>query len=662
MYIIKIRISIPKIISIIGLLLFSSLAFGQKTFPGAEGYGTNSRAAYADSTTPEILIVDNLNPDMGGNEITGRGSLYWALSRTYPRIIVFEVGGVIDYDESSITSLIIDDPYLTVYGQTAPVPGIIVKGAYVRMITHDVLIQHMKFRIGDDLRGTDPNTRDCMTLSTDAENIVIDHCSFEWSIDEAMGVTSYTSAQGNFTFSNNIFAEPLYKSLHYSGTRPERHAYNLLTYHGDMTFKNNLFAFSYGRNPFLRPGKKVVINNFTFSTGWVGTTLCSYNSLDLLAVVVGNISLSMNIEEFDISANDYAVFVTDQLTLDSRLYLTDNTCELNLADTSLTQWECVLNNSRVTQAVSPPFDISEYTILPSSEVEDYVLANAGAFYWDRDYVDERVVTNVRNRFGQLINSPDSLPAIATVLDQEYGAPITGNMAAGYDWSVDTQSIIVNSTTINLNQNCANITEVISHINSQMPGDVECFRLNGYVDLDWVGIRTTSIGSSQSMILSGDGLATLGIPEGTYYGSDGNGYDFESTSHSLTLPANPHEDDDSNGYTNIEEWAYDLADTTVSAVTDNPDAESLPERVFLHQNYPNPFSTSTKIKFEIPNSTHVSLNIYDITGRKVKELINDFKNAGSYEVSFDGSALTSGVYFSRIETGSFVQIKHMLLVK
>lgn len=83
---------------------------------------------------------------------------------------------------------------------------------------------------------------------------------------------------------------------------------------------------------------------------------------------------------------------------------------------------------------------------------------------------------------------------------------------------------------------------------------------------------------------------------------------------------------------------------------------------LNQNYPNPFNPVTSISYEIPKEGLVKINVYDITGKEVATLLNEFKNAGSYSITFNGSNLASGVYFYKIETGNFTEVKRMLLVK
>lgn len=83
---------------------------------------------------------------------------------------------------------------------------------------------------------------------------------------------------------------------------------------------------------------------------------------------------------------------------------------------------------------------------------------------------------------------------------------------------------------------------------------------------------------------------------------------------------------------------------------------------LYQNYPNPFNPITKIKFEVPVSGFVSLKIYDIIGREVENLISENLHYGSYEVTFDGTNKASGIYYCKIATDNFQEIKKMMLVK
>jgi hypothetical protein len=83
---------------------------------------------------------------------------------------------------------------------------------------------------------------------------------------------------------------------------------------------------------------------------------------------------------------------------------------------------------------------------------------------------------------------------------------------------------------------------------------------------------------------------------------------------------------------------------------------------LHQNFPNPFNPSTRIRFEIPDAGFVTLKVYDILGREVKTLINEFRNYNRYEIVFDGSGLASGVYFYQLRVNDFIETKKMALIR
>lgn len=157
-------------------------------------------------------------------------------------------------------------------------------------------------------------------------------------------------------------------------------------------------------------------------------------------------------------------------------------------------------------------------------------------------------------------------------------------------------------------------------------------------------RSTNLGNSWSQI--NDGLSS-----GAYYvlslGAD-NQYIFAGT-----------------GASSI--WRRPLS----QVVTDvNKDQDSQPSKFSLGQNYPNPFNPSTMIRFNIPTviasetkqSQFVTLKVYDVIGNEVATLVNEEKPAGSYEVKFDASGLTSGIYFYKFQAGSLVETKKMILLK
>jgi len=83
---------------------------------------------------------------------------------------------------------------------------------------------------------------------------------------------------------------------------------------------------------------------------------------------------------------------------------------------------------------------------------------------------------------------------------------------------------------------------------------------------------------------------------------------------------------------------------------------------LHQNFPNPFNPSTKIKYSIPQKSNVVIKVFDVLGNEMETLVNEEKEQGVHTVSFDASELSSGIYFYRIQAGSFIETKKMILIK
>ncbi|MDZ4711066.1 MAG: T9SS type A sorting domain-containing protein [bacterium] len=90
--------------------------------------------------------------------------------------------------------------------------------------------------------------------------------------------------------------------------------------------------------------------------------------------------------------------------------------------------------------------------------------------------------------------------------------------------------------------------------------------------------------------------------------------------------------------------------------------SLPTEYSLYQNYPNPFNPETNIKFDLPEDNFVTIKVYDILGKEIFTLLNDFRNAGRYSINFNGSNFPSGIYYYKIKAGEFESIRKMILIK
>ncbi len=107
------------------------------------------------------------------------------------------------------------------------------------------------------------------------------------------------------------------------------------------------------------------------------------------------------------------------------------------------------------------------------------------------------------------------------------------------------------------------------------------------------------------------------------------------------------------------WNHTLPHTVTGVVSN---INETPSGYRLSQNYPNPFNPSTTILYSIPEGGNVELKIFDVLGREVKSLVNQFQNSGSYKITFDASGLPSGVYTYRLSTGTFTESKKMILIK
>ena len=237
-----------RIFALVLLGLWAALLpLGAHAEPSVKGWATTEGGRGG-----RILRVTTLNPD-------GPGSFKWAIEQKGPRIIVFEVSGAINLNLGTLT---IKEPYLTVAGQTAPSPGITLVRGGVDIATHDVIIQHIRVRVGRS--GQSPFSWESDGISTiGASNIIVDHCTLTWALDENLSASGprftgttvtdwHRGTSHNITFAYNIIAEGLAnashpKGEHSKGSLIHDNATGILIY-------RNLYAHNYERNPLLKGG------------------------------------------------------------------------------------------------------------------------------------------------------------------------------------------------------------------------------------------------------------------------------------------------------------------------------------------------------------------------------------------------------------------------
>jgi hypothetical protein len=106
----------------------------------------------------------------------------------------------------------------------------------------------------------------------------------------------------------------------------------------------------------------------------------------------------------------------------------------------------------------------------------------------------------------------------------------------------------------------------------------------------------------------------------------------------------------------------LQDANTSGISSIANDNSKPHDFILSQNFPNPFNPTTTIFYQIINPGKVVLNVYDLLGRKIRTLLDEYKSPGYFSVSFNAENLSSGIYFYQLESGDKIAVKKMLLLK
>ena len=337
-------------------------------FEGAQGFGAET----AGGRGGEIVKVTNLND-------SGVGSLRWALEDlSGPRIVVFEVGGVIDLsDQIEINGQV------TVAGQTAP-GGITITGARLRVVESDVIIRGLNIRPGDG-DGDNPENRDGLSVGKSGhvvENVIIDHNSFSWSVDELVATWG---APSNVTFSNNIFAEALKSSIHPEGN----HSMGMLIGDGSsrITVVGNLFAHNQFRNATVKDDSTEIefVNNVIYNYGPNGFLSHEGNTIH----VIGNTYIA------GVDSADRAPIRLESPESGTAFYVSGNDGDVSGAALSK------ISGSYV-------FDPSNVTTMSSSEALVYVLANAGARSPELGAIDARIIQSVIDGTGSIIDSPSDV--------------------------------------------------------------------------------------------------------------------------------------------------------------------------------------------------------------------------------------------------------------
>jgi pectate lyase len=356
---------------------------GVRAFPGAEGFG----AYTVGGRGGKVFLVNNLND-------SGPGSFREACEAEGPRIVVFRVGGVIEL-ESRIR---IENPYITIAGQTAPGDGICLKNHPFQITeTHDVIVRYLRVRPGDAV----PEEMDAIAV-TGCENVIIDHCSTSWSNDETLSVTRDPD---NITVQWCMITESLNRSHHSKGA----HGYGSLVSgeDGGVTYHHNIYAHHNSRNP--RPTGDTdeygfvldFRNNLIYDWG----STAGYNHGECIEMnYVGNYLKAGPSTQDDEHGTAFKVGGAA-----TRMFLADNYIH-GFPEGDRDNWLMMRLpkdfTAEQTQGIKAPeeFAVTPVATDPVQVAYERLLENAGATLPRRDAVDARLVEEIKAGGGNIIDS------------------------------------------------------------------------------------------------------------------------------------------------------------------------------------------------------------------------------------------------------------------
>jgi len=354
-------------------------------FPGAEGFGMWTVGGRGGS----VYVVTNLND-------SGPGSLREAVQASGPRIVVFAVSGTIHLK----SRLEITNPYITIAGQTAPGDGITIADYDVVIRADEVILRYLRFRLGDRTR------QEVDTLYIDrARNVIVDHVSTSWSVDETLSV----SASDNVTVQWCFITESLNRSVHSKGA----HGYGSLVrgeYGSKYSFHHNLWAHHSGRMP--RPGnytdhsldKQGALMDFRNNVFYNWGRGYSGSNHDTNSITMYNFINNY----YKRGPNSTGNFAFREECPYAKAYFSGNMMNgVEPAD----PWSLV--DARLNRGVyeneykqSEPFPAGFIRTEPADVAYERVLNEAGMH--PRDEVDRRIVDEVINGRGRIINSQDEV--------------------------------------------------------------------------------------------------------------------------------------------------------------------------------------------------------------------------------------------------------------
>ncbi|HQF47461.1 MAG TPA: T9SS type A sorting domain-containing protein [Flavobacterium alvei] len=651
---------IYKIAVLLLLILSSGISYAQQiAFPGAEGYGKYTVGGRGGV----VYEVTNLND-------SGTGSLRAAVEASGPRTVVFRVSGTITLN----SDLKISNPYLTIAGQTAPGDGICLRkyALVFNNAVHDVIVRYLRVRLGNESGGESDavSARDC-------SNIILDHVSASWSVDETMSLYFCP----NITIQWCMVSESLYNSNHPKGN----HGYGGINGSNNSTSHHNLLAHHSSRNPRMASGcgyfdyRNNVIYNWGFNSTYggeqqqVGDVNHAFSTINMVAnyykpgpaTKPGNITYRIVNPSSRNLADDYGKWYVDANVMVGNTAVTANNWNGGVQPQDGNAYLAGLK-------LDNPWPAMAFNQQTASDAYYSVLDNVGATLPKRDVVDARIVNDTRNGNatyeGPTYETVQSVPdktkmcGIIDLPDNVGGWPVLSSTTAPTDTDKDGMP---------------DDWEIAKGLNPNNASDRNTVGTDGYTNLEKYlnSIEfnypvtdyklTKPTGTTYKLEWRDDYIAEDGfIVERSY-----NNGPFQVIA---TLPQYANNYTDTPSFTGLVTYrvvAFNVDNTSPRTTSISDGALGLNDKTLDNSKIicsPNPFSNELTIEIPVLETQKIRIELFDIGGKKVATIADRLFETGNNSLLWNSSNsncdLKSGVYIISFSNTISTIKKEVKLIK
>lgn len=338
---------------------------GALAFPGAEGFGKYTTGGRGG----KVYIVTNLNDD-------GSGSLRDAVKKKEPRVIVFAVSGTI-----ALKSVLnISNGDVTIAGQSAPGDGICMRNYPVKIVADNVIVRYIRFRLGDE----EKQQEDSFSGSSHNNNIIIDHCSMSWAVDEC--ASFYRNK--NFTLQWCIISESLNHSVHAKGD----HGYGGIWGGEGATFHHNLLANHTSRLPRFS-GSSTTPNSPDELVDFTNNVIYNWEGNSTYGGEKGRYNVVSNYYKPGPATKAAKPWMLNPTSPVGKFFLYGN-CFYANDNITKNNWRGVKADHPDSARATVPFAVTFIPQQNATDAFEEVLKHAGASY-KRDAIDSRIVDEVK---------------------------------------------------------------------------------------------------------------------------------------------------------------------------------------------------------------------------------------------------------------------------